>query len=266
MKGNNMEAWKQFELDCTDHLNQVFGYKAQFIHQGFEDSTVADIKCVTKSGKTFYLEAKQCPAQCNQFVLLPDVATQTFEYSKQNSLPINDYSKKIINHMNNDFEDFKEAGTSGKDIIFDNCEDVFFDWVKKAYEKKDVEYFITNNYRIFKLNEIADNFNITAKYRVKRSGSTHVGSARMNGVKKYIADNFGITDTRTDGKKLFARTNRDIDKVRFNYDIYEYMFSKRGNEFEIRQLSNTFNANVIFSVSIKYPGTDMGSKFADVLI
>ena len=91
-----------------------------------------------------------------------------------------------------------------------------YDNSKKAYEKKDVEYFITNNYRIFKLNEIADNFNITAKYRVKRSGSTHVGSARMNGVKKYIADNFGITDTRTDGKKLFARTNRDIDKVRFN--------------------------------------------------
>ena len=135
MKGNNMEAWKQFELDCTDHLNRVFGYKAQFIHQGFEDSTVADIKCVTKSGKTFYLEAKQCPAQCNQFVLLPDVATQTFEYSKQNSLPINDYSKKIINHMNNDFEDFKEAGTSGKDIIFDNCEEVFFEESSRQRER-----------------------------------------------------------------------------------------------------------------------------------
>lgn len=261
-----MEAWKQFELDCTDHLNSVFGYKAIFTHQGFEDSTVADIKCTTKSGRIFYLEAKQCPAQCNQFVLLPDVATKTFKYSSMNSLPINEYSQKIIEHMNSDFEEFKEAGTSGKDIVFDGCEDVFFDWIKRAYEKKKVEYFITNGYRIFKLNEISNNFNITAKYRVKRSGSTHVGDTRMSGVKSFIAANYGITDTRVDGKKLFVRTDKEMHNLRFNYDAYEYMFSKRGNEYEIRQLSNTFNANVIFSVSIKNPGTDMGSQFADVLI
>lgn len=260
-----MEAWEHFEYDCTSYLNGRYGDKASFIHQGSANSNVADIRCITNTGRIFYIEAKQCPAQCGQFVLMPNVTMRKFVYSSGNSLQLNEYSQSIIDHMNNDFDAYKDAGTSGKDIIFDGCNDVFINWVKRAYEKKKVEYFITNNYRIFKLSELADNFIISAKYRVKRSGSKNVGDYRMIVVKQCILSKYGISSTRTDDGKLFVSTGREMNNIKFDCGDYEYMFSKRGSEYEIRQLSNTFNANVIFSVSLKNPGTDISNRFSDEL-
>lgn len=45
--------------------------------------------------------------------------------------------------------------------------------------------------------------------------------------------------------------NPFILKLSTKYNGYEYMFSQRGSEYEIRKLSNTFNANVIFSIDLK---------------
>lgn len=46
--------WQDFELECTDYLNDKFGAFAYFEHQGGSDSTVADIKVETRGGKIFY--------------------------------------------------------------------------------------------------------------------------------------------------------------------------------------------------------------------
>ena len=100
-----MEAWKQFELDCTKYLNNTYRKQATFIHQGAENSRVADIKCETQSGKVFYIEAKHCPAQCNQFVLIPKIESRSFEYSRLNAIPINRYSQTIIEEMNKDLQE-----------------------------------------------------------------------------------------------------------------------------------------------------------------
>ena len=43
-------------------------------------------------------------------------------------------------------------------------------------------------------------------------------------------------------------STRNLHDVRFVLDGYEYMFSIRDDKYEIRKLSNTFNANVIFSI------------------
>ena len=139
-----MSTWEQFEIDCTRFLMEQFGEYATFIHQGGSDSTVPDIKVTTKKNKQFYIEAKHSPAQCGQFVLLPNIETKKFEYSRLNSTEINEFSQVIINHMNNNFEEFKEAGTAGKNIEFDNCQNVFNDWIVKTYKDKGVKFFITN--------------------------------------------------------------------------------------------------------------------------
>lgn len=77
-----MSIWEDFEIDCTDYLNKAFGEYAYFIHQGGSDSTAPDILVKTNKGTSFYIEAKHCPAQCGQFVLLPDVKSSTFIYSR----------------------------------------------------------------------------------------------------------------------------------------------------------------------------------------
>lgn len=57
-----MADWMDFEIHCTDYLNDRFRAYAHFIHQGGADSTVPDILVETKHGNSFYMDAKHSPA------------------------------------------------------------------------------------------------------------------------------------------------------------------------------------------------------------
>lgn len=247
-----MSTWEDFEVDCTQYLNNTFGTKATFIHQGGADSTVPDILVKTKSNSTFYIEAKHCPAQCGQFVLLPNISTRTFEYSSKNVNNFNIYAETILEHMNKEFDEFRESGTSGKEIIMPNGTDIFTNWIIQSYKEKNVHFIITNNYTILPIEDFSKYFYVTAKYRIKRSGSGDVGKSKMNLVKQKISTlDYTIESSKVNGKKLFVTSSENIHNQRFIFQQYEYMFSLRGNEYEVRKLSNTYNANVIFSISLK---------------
>ncbi len=262
-----MAIWEDFELECTDYLNRKFGAYATFIHQGGADSTVPDIFVKTKSGKQFYIEAKHSPAQCGQFVLLPDIAKSSFEYSRQNVNRINAYAKMIMEHMDESFDEFREAGTVGKDIQMENGSRIFSDWIIQTNKEKGAKYFITNNFVILPIEYFSDYFEITAKYRIKRSGSGDVGKNRISSVLNHIAAaDYVINNSRIDGNKLFIQSQQNLHNRRFIYQQYEYMFSQRGNEYEVRKLSNTYNANVIFSISqIEKEQGLTDAEFIDVL-
>lgn len=262
-----MTVWEEFELDCTNYLNERFGSYARFIHQGGADSTVPDILVETKSGDSFYIDAKHSPAQCGQFVLLPNIKTSTFEYSRQNANQINTYASMIINYMNKSFDEYREAGTTGKDIDMPNSEEIFSKWVIDTYSSKGARYFITNNYILFPIEHLRKYFEITAKYRIKRSGSGNVGRSHINMVSDYIKNhNYCINSIRIEKDKLFVSSTKNLHNQRFVLGAYEYMFSLRNREYEIRKLSNTYNANVIFSITKK--GNESGmldSEFISAL-
>ncbi|MBQ7798686.1 MAG: hypothetical protein IJ371_06150 [Clostridia bacterium] len=246
-----MNTWEEFEVDCTQFLMEQFGEYATFTHQGKSDSTVPDIKVITKKNKQFYIEAKHSPAQCGQFVLLPNIQTKKFEYSKLNSTQINEFSQIIIDHMNSNFEEFKQAGTAGKNIEFANCQNVFNQWIIKMYKDKGVKFFITNNNVILPIEQFDEYFNVSAKYRIKRSGSSSVGRGNIDKIVEYIKSIVPNVELKTTYDKVFVISNEDLHGKRFIIGKNEFMISKRENNFEIRKLSNTFNANVIFSIELK---------------
>ncbi len=247
-----MNTWKEFEKQCTAYLNQKFGTYARFTHQGGSDSTVPDIFVETRSGNAFYIDAKHTPAQCGQFVLIPDFQSETFLYSPKNASAVNVYAKAIMDYMNQDFRMFAQAGTTGKEIAMPNGTSIFSNWIVQMYQEKGVQFFITNENTIFPISQIADYFYITAKYRIKRSGSGSVGKTRIEKVAAYIKSNYyEITSVHSDKNKLFVTALQELHNERFECDGNEYMFSKRGNVYEIRRLSNTFHANVIFSITNK---------------
>ncbi len=247
-----MKKWKKFEIDCHEYLSKNFNCYADFILGGGSDANISDIFVKTKSGKEFYIEAKLCPAQCKQFVLIPDIATKTFKYSLLNEIEINKYSLKIIEYMNLYFDEFKEAGTKGKTIDFENSLQVFEKWIISAYRLKKVKYFITNKYKILPIEKFGEYFKVSAKYRVKRSGSNNVGKTYILPVKEYILNsNYAIKSIFLDKGKMFVFSDEDLNNKRFILDNYEFMFSLRGDKYEVRKLSNTFNANVIFSIDVK---------------
>ena len=262
-----MAVWEDFELACTDYLNEKIGEYATFVHQGGADSTVPDILVKTKSGKEFYIDAKHSPAQCGQFVLLPNIETQSFDYSPKNVNRINVYAQKIMKHMDQDFDEFREAGTAGKDIQMENDSQIFSDWIIQIYKEKGAKYFITNNFVILPIEHFQEYFDVTAKYRIKRSGSGNVGKSRLEPVIDYIATtDYVINSSRIDGDKLFVQSSQQLHDRRFIFQQYEYMFSQRGDEYEVRKLSNTYNANVIFSITQlekKYGLTD--NEFIEIL-
>jgi hypothetical protein len=255
--GAHMSVWEEFEVQCTKHFNDRFASYAKFTLQGGSDSTVADILAETKSGKSFYIEAKHSPAQCGQFVLLPDLHTCTFEYSKLNVNRINQYAGMIMDYMNQNFDAFREAGTAGKNIDMRNGSNIFANWIIQAYRDKGADFIVTNNFTLLPVEKFSDYFDVTAKYRIKRSGSGSVGKTRLNIVLNYItSNNYIITDYRTSGDKLFVSSPSNLHDQRFIIQGNEYMFSLRGDEYELRKLSNTYNANVIFSIKqkVEYPG------------
>lgn len=246
-----MELWEEFETECTNYLNEKFGTYAKFSRQGGSDSTIPDILVNTNSGNSFYIEAKHSPAQCGQFVLFPNLETRSFEYSASNVNRINQYAEMIMEYMNNDFDEYREAGTAGKNIDMPHGSDIFTNWIIQTYADKGVKLFITNDYTILPLSNFSDYFDVSAKYRIKRSGSSNVGKSRMKFLMEYINNNYSITNFYTDGDKLFVSSKQQLHNQRFILEGNEYMFSLRGKNFEIRKLSNTYNANVIFSIKCK---------------
>lgn len=246
-----MSSWQEFEVESTDYLNETFGNYAAFYHEGGSDSTIPDIRVETNTNRIFYIDAKHCPAQCGQFVLLPNISTRTFEYSSLNANRINAHAIEIINFMNDDFDEFREAGTAGKDINMQNGSQIFADWIIQIYKEKGARLFITNDFRIVDIDDFSKYFNVSAKYRIKRSGSSSVGKSRLSAISTYIKDNYNISSVIADDDKLFVTSSVNLHDERFIYGGYEYMISDRGSSYEVRKLSNTYNANVIFSIDLK---------------
>lgn len=122
----------------------------------------------------------------------------------------------IMEYMNEDFDAFREAGTAGKDIDMPNGSDIFADWIIQAYKDKGADFFITNNYTILPIERFREYFEVTAKYRIKRSGSGNVGKSRLKPVMDYISTHdYVITDSRVAGDKLFVVSPQQLHDHRF---------------------------------------------------
>ena len=236
--------WEQLELACTDWLCQTYGN--YFQHQGASDSTVSDI-LYSNGNKHFYIEVKSPVAQSGQFVVTPDVANKKFVYSKKNKKPLTLLSLKIISEMEKDFNSFATAGTKGKSIQL--SQSLMADWITEAYKKKDVKFFITKkesaDFILIPIDKFAGYFDITATYRIKRSGSRSVSPNKMKSILDSLDNSYQIFN----GLISFENS---IDNQKFSFNGNNYFLSSQGEDhYRLRQLSKTNNANVIFSIKLK---------------
>ncbi len=250
-----MSGWQEFEYAAADYLNETFGQYATFDVRGGADSTTPDILVHTNTGNCFYIEAKEPLAQCGQFVLIPNMGTSRFDFSIRNKTEINLPTRQIMDFMDSDFDRFSRAGTAGESIVMPNGDAVFAKWIIQYYRDKDVRFFVTSDpysgtFIIFPINDFPLHFNIEATYRIKKSGSRDVGAKRKQRLLDFILhNNYGVYESRCTRSKLFVCSNQNLDNTTFVFDGLEFMFSRRNSEYELRLLSQTANANVIFSIS-----------------
>jgi hypothetical protein len=237
-------SWKKFENECVVYLSEK--YDKLFKLQGESDSTVSDI-LFNNGRKKFYIEAKMSNAQCGQFVLLPDSNTKTFKYSPKNKTKENEYTRMIINFMDRNFDGFCNSGTAGSDINMPKP--VFYNWIINYYKEKGTEFFITKDegeFLIFPIDQFPKYFDVTAKYREKKSGS----SSLNNSNKPDFEYAMGIAGIDFSFRGLDIISDRYLDGIKVNGNKYDYLLRENKGNYKVRKLSNTRNANVIFSIEL----------------
>ena len=247
-------SWRNFEEECTEYLNEKYGTK--FEQQGESDSTVSDILYRGKD-KAFYIEAKMPNAQCGQFVLLPDLKNGVFKYSTKNKTSENEYTRIIVNFMDSNFDEFCNSGTAGSDI--DMPKSVFYNWIINYYKEKGAEFFITKDrgeFLIFPIDQFPNYFDVTAKYREKKSGSSSLNNSNISDF-EYAMSIAGI-DFSFSGLDIIS--DRHLDGIKVNGNKYNYLLRENGSNYKVRKLSNTRNANVIFSIELMDYDIDQQKK------
>lgn len=247
-----MRPGEAFETRCYEYLKQIYRERSsKFYHEGGMDSTQSDI-AVIKDGKIdFFIEAKDSLAQSGQFVLIPDETTETFIFSPRNRSKPNEMTNIIIEYMNRSFYKFNCAGTAGKALDMDTS--VFSQWIIEHYKERNVKYVISydGDYVIFPIRKFDSYFDISATYRIKKSGSTEPAKKDIKMVKQEIKNIYSSAVFTNEDKKLFVEITTPLTIDRFVLGKYTYYFSEQSpNVYEVRKLSNTYNMNVIFSIEL----------------
>ncbi len=247
-----MNDSERFEIDSTNYLNNTFSTsRTNFQHMGGHDSTVPDIAVNIDGKLAFFVEAKMSLAQCGQFVLKPNPISQTFDFSAKSDQNI--YCDQIIDHMNQNYNLFINAGTRGVSINLDSS--IFSGWVKSYYQKKLVKYIITysDQYILLPLDKFDEYFDITATYRCKRSGSSHPSKSNMYEIQKMLSDNNITYNITHSSKYTYVHTATNLTDKYMSGTDYEYLFRfEAPDKYLVKRLSNTFNSNVIFSIRLKH--------------
>ena len=253
-----MKPGEQFEIDSHLYLkNKYETDSVKFIRHDTADSTGSDIEVFVKGKPSFFIEAKDTSAQSGQFVLLSDDTKKEFVFSPRNKSVQNEMTEIIINYMNSDYDRFNAAGTSGEILNINPA--IFSNWIIGHYKQKNVKYVISKKSAmiICPIDKFSEYFEVSATFRIKKSGSSEPSAKYIDAVIEELNQKYGITNiykqTINGKKKLFANASVDLCKVRFSLGKYTYYLSPQELEgnFEIKQLSNTRNKNVIFSISIK---------------
>lgn len=243
---NNINNWKEFEKAAVSYLKNEYG--DLFELKGESNSNTSDI-LFRKEYNDFFIEVKMPEAQCGQFVLIPNREEKKFEYSSKNKTKKNNYTNEIINYMNDNFEKFNISSTSGVDINMRNF--TFYNWIIEYYKEKNVKFFITQsdkNFIIFPIENFSYYFEVTAKYRMKKSGSSSLSDLSKNDFEEALKK----ANISYKFKGLDITTDKELDGRKICGENRTYLLRKKDDTlYKVRQLSNTENCNVIFSIKLK---------------
>ncbi|MEG1782859.1 MAG: hypothetical protein RR253_06390, partial [Oscillospiraceae bacterium] len=163
-----------------------------------------------------------------------------------------EFTKIIIEFMNDDFTGFNTAGTAGKAVVID--ENIFYSWIVKSYRTKGVKYFMTkgDDYIIVPISKFENYFSVSAKYRIKRSGSAKPSAKHQIEIIETLKNEYKISNYSVEAERLFVFGDACLNKARFTVgDKKYYLVKKEMGKYEVRRLSDAQNKNVIFTIALK---------------
>ena len=151
--------------------------------------------------------------------------------------------------MNKNFEQCK----SGHDLPI--SEELIFEWVKSYYsEFKGSKYCITksnDNFLIFPIEEMNKYFSFSAKYRIKKSGSSTPSLMNKSEIEEALQSINISASINFDNSICTASFDHNNDRFIIKGKNYKYQFTRNDSNFIVRRLSNTNNANFIVSIRLR---------------
>ncbi|MEG1806885.1 MAG: hypothetical protein RR265_01930 [Cetobacterium sp.] len=246
--------WKKFELNTLDNLKKFETSSLKFRSEGGSNSTEPDIKVYKNNIFLESLECKLSPAQGGQFVVLWNGSE--FQYSSSNVNPESFETIEIIKLMNKNklyySKIFNPSESSSIDLDIDDT--IVAQHLINIYKAKKSNFIVSstnlnNDIKIIPIEKIKDNFNIIGKYRIKRSGSINLPLKDYSIAEEKFTEKYGI--------EIFDINTISFDttlekKERYFGDNSEYFLGiQTDGTYKVKKLSNTFNANVIFTLSLK---------------
>ena len=246
-----MERWQEFEQECCEYLNQKYGNShIAFRLSGASDANKPDIMLYKDGRHLFNIEVKMAKAQSGQFVVKYE--NGQFVFSTANKTD-EEEAAAIIAHMNKNKEKYKDVTTTS--IPIDMEVEEFSKWIVSHYLGKNEQFVITEGNKgfiIFPIEKYTDYFETTAAYRIKKSGSCEVSRNNVYDLKAYFKARKIPAVFSFVGKKLYMTGYKMRIKEKISVGKYDYMVSSIDEHgCYLRRLSNTNNANVIFSISLK---------------
>ena len=117
------------------------------------------------------------------------------------------------------------------------------------------------------INNFPRYFDVYAKYRVKKSGSQKPSIKDRAKIKTEIINDYPLSNFDESNGKFYIVSNLQLEGKRMCIDDFEFLLKKiEKNKYEVRKLSNTKNANVIFNIKLKSEQKkDDITKFVDDL-
>ena len=245
-----MAGWQSFEQECCNYLNRAYGSnRVRFICDGGSDSTSPDIIVIIDGVNKFNIEVKSPQAQSGQFVVLNE--NDELIFSPRNKSDIED-ARPFLAYMNANYDKYAIATTAGADL--DMNPDEYNEWIIGHYLRRRVKFVITRDafsFIILPIEKYGEYFDTSCTYRIKKSGSNEVPKS----IAYSVAELFdGVTYRYELGKKLCVVSSKRYTKgTKLTLGTYDYMVSAVLDDgaLYIRRLSNTNNANVIFTITLK---------------
>jgi len=264
-----LEKWQQSELECVEYLKRTYGAAGVvFGHKGGSDSSQSDIQLLVNGMPRFYIEAKSAAAQCGQFVVLDE--NGTFVYSPKNKVqPASSFSRQYIDFMQANYNAYKSCGRGGVEFP-SQFKSLAYNWVKDYYKHKKAAFVIVekelgslapSNFVIFPLEKFDSYFDIVAKYRVKTSGSNNPHAGDKSEIGEVLRMNgYNVSQEGFEGSHYYVNCTGLANKKQLTGKTHRWQFNlEAAGKYQVRKLSNTNNANVIFEISLK-PGVCQNPK------
>jgi hypothetical protein len=266
IKGKTMalQKWEVFQNEATDFLSDYFNIHCSM--EGGFDATTSEITVRNTNQVLTTVEAKFCPAQAGQVILLSDGTKFTFSDKSKNSS--NSYTQEIIKYLNANYSSF--SGTNSATIPITNISySTLFNWVKTVYKQKNVEWVIASkefcnltadDTLLAPLDEIENYFDISIVFRRKKTGNDHIPGKDLldfQAEMDLIDDNYQIK--RTNNRYLLTLNSRVSN---FNIGTkYLLSMTNQDCQYYIKKKDMNTNPNVVFQLNLKDNIEFQGDRF-----